>query len=75
MKVSKDNKRILIIIAAIVALIVAYQQIPHIYIGERAQGRYEGGSASDEGVSKAEEKRRKPQKRQVAPQRMKGGDE
>lgn len=75
MKVSKDNKRILIIIAAIVALIVAYQQIPHIYIGERAQGSYEGGSASDEGVSKAEEKRRKPQKRQVAPQRMKGGDE
>ncbi|RLL71667.1 hypothetical protein D8666_19580 [Ochrobactrum soli] len=46
-------KRILIIMVAIVAIIVAYQNIPQIYIGERAQGGYEGGSASNEDVSKA----------------------
>ena len=45
------NKRIIIIIAAIVVLIIAYQQIPHIVIGERAQGSYEGGTAAD--VAKA----------------------
>ncbi|MDR6432417.1 hypothetical protein [Brucella pseudogrignonensis] len=47
------TKRIIIIIAAVVALIIAYQQIPHIVIGERAQGSYEGGTASDADVSKA----------------------
>ncbi|PJR91115.1 hypothetical protein CN878_02510 [Ochrobactrum sp. 695/2009] len=46
-------KRILIIMVAIVAIIVAYQNIPHIHIGERAQGSYEGGIASDEDVSTA----------------------
>ncbi|WP_449415175.1 hypothetical protein [Ochrobactrum teleogrylli] len=50
---ARDYKRILIIMVAIVAVIVAYQNIPQIYIGERAQGSYEGGSASNEDVSKA----------------------
>ncbi|MFK3663989.1 hypothetical protein ACI2JN_01850 [Ochrobactrum teleogrylli] len=50
---ARDYKRILIIMVAIVAIIVAYQNIPQIYIGERAQGSYEGGSASNENVSKA----------------------
>jgi len=47
------TKRIIIYIAAVVALIIAYQQIPDIVIGERAQGSYEGGAASDADVSKA----------------------
>ncbi len=46
-------KRMFIIIAAVVAIFLAYQQIPHIYIGERAQGSYEGGIASEKNVSNA----------------------
>lgn len=46
-------KRVFIVIAALVAIFLAYQQIPHIHIGERAQGSYEGGIASDEDVSTA----------------------
>ena len=50
---ARDYKRVFIVIAALVAIFLAYQQIPHIHIGERAQGSYEGGIASDEDVSKA----------------------
>ena len=50
---ARDYKRVFIVIAALVAIYLAYQQIPHIHIGERAEGSYEGGIASDEGVSKA----------------------
>ncbi len=50
---ARDYKRILIIAGAIVAFIVAYNNIPQIHIGERAQGSYEDGSATDEDVSKA----------------------
>ncbi|MFK5639893.1 hypothetical protein ACI50E_18850 [Brucella sp. ZJ1_1] len=46
-------KRVFIFIAALVAVFLAYQQVPHIHIGERAQGSYEGGIASEEDVSKA----------------------
>lgn len=47
------TKRIIVIIAAVVVLIIAYQQIPHIVIGERAQGSYERGTASDTDVAKS----------------------
>ncbi|MCI1002828.1 hypothetical protein HWD97_22405 [Ochrobactrum sp. C6C9] len=50
---ARDYKRVFIVIAALVAIFLAYQQIPQIYIGERAQGSYEGGSSSNEDVSKA----------------------
>ncbi|NKC28971.1 MULTISPECIES: hypothetical protein [Brucella] len=50
---ARDYKRVFIVIAALVAIFLAYQQIPHIHIGERAQGSYEGGIASDEDVSKS----------------------
>ncbi|ELT48336.1 hypothetical protein ACS5UA_19070 [Brucella sp. RRSP16] len=50
---ARDYKRVFIVIAALVAIYLAYQQIPHIHIGERAQGSYEGGTASDEDVSKS----------------------
>ncbi len=50
---ARDYKRAFIVIAALVAIFLAYQQVPHIHIGERAQGSYEGGIASEEDVSKA----------------------
>lgn len=50
---ARDYKRVFIVIAVLVAIFLAYQQIPHIHIGERAQGSYEGGIASDEDVSTA----------------------
>jgi len=50
---ARDYKRVFIVIAALVAIYLAYQQIPHIHIGERAQGSYEGGTTSDEDVSKS----------------------
>jgi len=50
---ARRQTRILIIAVAIVAFIVAYNNIPQIRIGERAQGSYGGRSASNEDVSKA----------------------
>ncbi|NYD84413.1 hypothetical protein [Brucella intermedia] len=50
---ARDYKRVFIFITALVAIFLAYRQVPHIHIGERAQGSYEGGIASDEDVSTA----------------------